>query len=246
MTGTLVVTGASRGIGAACARRAATEGWKVVVNYNASRAAAEEVVSEIRAAGGQALAVPGNVQIETDVMALMDAAEAAFGPLAGLINNAGILDRAAPLAEIDLARWERVFAVNTTGAFLASREAVRRMLRRGQGGAIVNLSSMAAQLGAPLEFVDYAASKGAVESMTIGLAKEVAGQGIRVNAIRPGLIDTEMQAASGDPNRAARLMASVPMGRIGTAAEVAEAAVWLLSERASYITGAILPVSGGR
>ena len=246
MNKVLVVTGASRGIGAACALRAAEDGWTVVVNYKTSAGAADRVVAAIHAMGGRALAVPGDVAAEADVLSLFDAAEAAFGPVSALVNNAGILETAMPLTEMDQARWERVFAVNVTGSFLAAREAVRRMLRGGQGGAIVNLSSMAAQLGGPLEFVDYAASKGAVESMTIGLAKEVAGRGIRVNAVRPGLIDTEMQAASGDPNRASRLLGSVPMGRVGTAAEVAEAVVWLLSDQASYVTGAILPVSGGR
>lgn len=246
MTGLLIVTGGARGIGAACARLAAQSGWSVVVNYNASSDAAEEVVASIAAAGGNAVAVKGDVAREADVMALFDAAEAAFGPLRGLINNAGILDRAASLADIGLSRWERTLSVNATGSFLAAREAVRRMLRHAQGGAIVNMSSMAAPLGAANEFVDYAASKGAVESMTIGLSREVAACGIRVNAIRPGLIDTDMQKASGEPDRLSRLMATVPMGRAGRADEVAAAAIWLLSDAASYVTGAILPVTGGR
>lgn len=246
MTGLLIVTGGARGIGAACARLAAQSGWSVVVNYNASSDAAEEVVASISAAGGNAVAVKGDVAREADVVALFDAAEAAFGPLRGLINNAGILDRAASLADIGLSRWERTLSVNATGSFLAAREAVRRMLRHAQGGAIVNMSSMAAPLGAANEFVDYAASKGAVESMTIGLSREVAAYGIRVNAIRPGLIDTDMQKASGEPDRLSRLMATVPMGRAGRADEVAAAAIWLLSDAASYVTGAILPVTGGR
>ena len=246
MAGMLIVTGGARGIGAACAQLAAQSGWSVVVNYNASSEAAETVVAGIAAAGGNAVAIKGDVAKEADVLALFDAAEAAFGPVRGLINNAGILDRAATLAEIGLPRWERTLSVNATGSFLSAREAVRRMLRHSQGGAIVNMSSMAAPLGAANEFVDYAASKGAVESMTIGLSKEVAAFGIRVNAIRPGLIDTEMQRASGEADRLTRLMATVPMGRAGRADEVAEAAIWLLSDAASYVTGAILPVSGGR
>ena len=242
----LLVTGASRGIGAACALRAARAGWQVAVNYNTSVAAAEAVADQIRAAGGVAVAFAGNIAVEAQVVALFDAVEAALGPVTGLINNAGISASASPLAGIDLARWDRIFATNATGSFLVAREAVRRMLKAGQGGAIVNMSSMAAPLGAAQEFVDYAASKGAVESMTIGLARELAAKGIRVNAIRPGLIDTEMQAASGEPDRVGRLIGTVPMGRVGRAEEVAEAAVFLLSDAASYITGAILPVSGGR
>lgn len=246
MAPVLLVTGASRGIGAACALRAARSGWRVAVNYNASAGAAAAVVDQIRAAGGSAAAFQGNVAVESEVLALYDAVEAALGPVTGLINNAGISAPASCLADIDLPRWERIFATNATGSFLAAREAVRRMLQAGQGGSIVNISSMAASLGAAQEFVDYAASKGAVESMTIGLAREVAAQGIRVNAVRPGLIDTDMQAVSGEPDRVGRLLATVPMGRVGRPDEVAEAAIFLLSDAASYITGAILPVSGGR
>ena len=246
MTKVLVVTGGSRGIGAACARRAAADGWCVVVNYCADAQAAARVVADIQAIGGQAVAVQADVAVEGDVAALFDAAEVAFGPVTGLINNAGIVQLASPLADMTLERWQRTLTVNATGSFLAARQAVRRMVDHGQGGAIVNLSSMAAVLGAAHEFVDYAASKAAVEAMTIGLSREVAAKGIRVNAIRPGLIDTEMQRGSGEADRLGRLVGTVPMGRIGRAEEVAEAAIWLLSDAASYVTGAILPVSGGR
>lgn len=242
----LVVTGGSRGIGAACARHAAAAGWRVVVNYRADAQAAAQVVADIAAMGGQAVAVSADVAVEADVVALFDAAEVAFGPVTGLINNAGIVQLASPLADMSLARWQQTFDTNATGSFLIAREAIRRMLAQGQGGAIVNMSSMAAALGAPHEFIDYAASKGAVEAMTIGLSREVAGKGIRVNAIRPGLIDTDMQRGSGEADRLGRLIGTVPMGRIGRATEVAEAAIWLLSDAASYVTGAILPVSGGR
>ena len=242
----LVVTGGSRGIGAACARRAAAAGWRVMVNYRADAQAAAQVVADIAAIGGQAVAVSADVAVGNDVVALFDAAEVAFGPVTGLINNAGIVQLASSLADMSLARWQQTFDTTATGSFLIAREAIRRMLAQGQGGAIVNMSSMAAALGAPHEFIDYAASKGAVEAMTIGLSREVAGKGIRVNAIRPGLIDTDMQRGSGEADRLGRLIGTVPMGRIGRATEVAEAAIWLLSDAASYVTGAILPVSGGR
>lgn len=244
--GALVITGASRGIGAAVARRAARDGWPVVVGYRSGAGQAAAVVSEIEQQGGRAIAVAGDVAVEADVLALFETAAAVFGGVGGLVNNAGILDRATTLAEIGTERWERVMRVNATGSFWAAREAVRRMMAAGTGGAIVNLSSMAASLGAAGEFVDYAASKGAVESMTIGLAREVGRHGIRVNAVRPGLIDTEIHAHSGRADRAQSLAGTVPLGRAGTAEEVAEAVVWLLSDAASYVTGAILPVSGGR
>ena len=241
---TLLVTGGSRGIGAACCLGAAREGWAVGVNYRGNRAAADRVVARIAGAGGQALALAGDVAVDVDTM--LDRLEAAFGPITGLVNNAGILDKATPLTEISLERWQRIQDVNATGAFLVLQKTADRMIRAGVGGAIVNMSSMAAPLGAAGEFVDYAASKGAVESLTIGAARELGPHGIRVNAIRPGLIATDIQADTGDANRAERLAGTVPLGRAGTAEEVAEAAVWLLSDRASYVAGAILPVSGGR
>lgn len=239
----LLVTGASRGIGAATARLAARRGWAVGVNYRDRADAAEAVCEAIRAEGGHAVALGADVSDLRAVAALFDACEAALGPLTGLVNNAGTLDRATPFEGITPERWRRILAVNLEGTLLCTQEALRRM---GPGGAIVNLSSMAAALGGAGEFVDYAASKGAVESFTLGLAREVGPRGIRVNAVRPGLIDTDMQADSGDPQRATRLAASVPLGRPGTAEEVAQAILWLLSEEASYVTGAILPVAGGR
>ena len=244
----LIVTGGARGIGAACARLAAASGWAVCVNYRASAAAAEALVREIEAAGGRAIAQPGDVAVEDDVAALFDAAQDAFGPVTGLVNNAGVLAQAMPLADMTLGRWNATLATNLSGAFLCAREAVRRMAvsRGGQGGAIVNVSSMGAVLGSPHEFVDYAASKGGLDTLTIGLAKEVAADGIRVNGVRPGLIDTEIHAASGDAARAERLAPSVPMQRVGTADEVARAVVWLLSDDASYSTGVTINVSGGR
>jgi NAD(P)-dependent dehydrogenase (short-subunit alcohol dehydrogenase family) len=248
MNRTLVVTGGSRGIGAACARLGAQAGWSVCLSYRSDRASAQAVVYDIEQAGGQAVAVACDVRREPDVIRLFDQAQAAFGPVSGLINNAGVLAPAARLAAMDLDRWNDTIATNLTGAFLCAREAVRRMVTAtgGAGGVIVNVSSMAAVLGAPNEFIDYAASKGAIDTLTIGLAKEVAAEGIRVNGVRPGLIDTAIHAASGDPDRAARLAPGVPMQRTGTPEEVAHAVVWLLSDEASYCTGVTIDVSGGR
>jgi len=247
MSDILIVTGGSRGIGAATCLRAARDGWSVVVNYQSNAAAAEAVVAEILASGGMAVAFQADVSVEAEVDGLFEFASQ-LGSLRGLVNNAGILKPATSFADISLARWQQIMAINLTGSFLCAREAVRRMAlsRGGEGGAIVNLSSMAAVLGAAHEFVDYAASKGGVDSMTVGLAKEFAADGIRVNGVRPGLIDTEMQKSSGDDGRAQRLAGTVPMARVGRSAEVAEAVVWLLSNAASYMTGVTLNVSGGR
>jgi NAD(P)-dependent dehydrogenase (short-subunit alcohol dehydrogenase family) len=244
----LVVTGAARSIGAAIARLAARDGYRVVVNYSASRQAAESVVGEIEAAGGEAVALPGDVADEGDVLRLFESVDKRFGRLDGLVNNAGIISQSGRLENLKAADLKRVFDVNTIGSFLCAREAVKRMstARGGQGGAIVNLSSAAAILGSPGEFVHYAASKGAINTMTIGLAKEVAREGIRVNAVEPGMIDTDMQKASGDPGRVARIVPTIPIGRCGTPEEIAETVLFLLSDAASYVTGAILRVTGGR
>ena len=244
----LIVTGAARGIGAAIARLAARDGYRVVVNYSASRSAAESVVSEIEAAGGEAAALPGDVAVEADVLRLFESVDKRFGRLDGLVNNAGIITQSGRLDSLRTEDLKRVFDVNTIGSFLCAREAVKRMstMNGGKGGAIVNLSSAAAILGSPGEFVHYAASKGAINTMTIGLAKEVAREGIRVNAVEPGMIDTDMQKASGDPGRVARIVPTIPIGRCGTPEEIAETVLFLLSDAASYVTGAILRVTGGR
>lgn len=244
----LIVTGASRGIGAATARAAGRAGYSVVVNYTAQRAAAESVVRDIEAAGGSAVAIHADVSREADVLRLFAETDGLFGRLDGLVNNAGVVGRSSRFTELDTGDLHRVFAINVFGSFLAAREAVKRMStsRGGRGGAIVNLSSGAATLGSPGEFVHYAASKGAINTMTIGLAKEVAREGIRVNAVEPGMIETDMQAASGDPGRVARIVPTVPMARAGSPEEVAGPILFLLSEAASYMTGAILRVSGGR
>jgi len=248
MSDVLIVTGGSRGIGAATARLAAERGYAVCVNYRAQREAAERLAAEIGAAGGRAIAVGADVASEADVVRLFAEVDAALGVVTALVNNAGILERQTRVDAIDAARIDRVFATNVRGAFLGAREAVRRMstAHGGAGGAIVNVSSRAAQLGAPGEYVDYAASKAAVEAMTVGLAREVAAEGIRVNGVRPGIIYTEIHGDGGEPGRVDRLAPTLPMKRGGEAVEVARAILWLLSEEASYSTGSFIDVSGGR
>src|SRR5690606_9574442 len=244
----LLVTGASRGIGAATAMLAAASGYAVCVNYRARKDEAEQVVEAIRRAGGFAIHAAADVSKEDEVERLFAKIDAELGTITALVNNAGILERQMRLEEMDAARIARVQATNVVGSFLCAREAVRRMARSrgGPGGSIVNVSSMAARLGSPNEYVDYAASKGALDTMTIGLAREVAHEGIRVNAVRPGLIDTEMHASGGEPGRIDRLKSSVPLQRGGTAEEVARAILWLLSDEASYTTGSFIDVSGGK
>jgi NAD(P)-dependent dehydrogenase (short-subunit alcohol dehydrogenase family) len=248
MAKVVLITGASRGIGRATARLLGAQGWSVGVNYAHDVAAAQETAAEVGRAGGHARVIAGDVAQEADVIAMFDALEHAFGPIDALVNNAGIVAPSLQLADMDVARLKRVFDVNVLGAYLCAREAARRMSqdRGGKGGAIVNVSSAAARLGSPNEYVDYAGSKGAVDTLTIGLAKELGPQGVRVNAVRPGLIDTEIHASGGQPDRAARLGVNTPLGRPGSAGEVAEAIVWLLSDAASYVNGALLDVSGGR
>lgn len=244
----LLITGASRGIGAATARLAAARGWDVAVNYTRDADAAEGVADAVRALGRRAITVAADVADEAAVLAMFTRIDGELGRLTGLVNNAGIVDMKARLDEMSVARWQRMWAVNISGSLLCAREAVRRMSRRhgGAGGAIVNLSSVAARLGAPAMYVDYAASKGAIDTFTEGLAQEVAAEGIRVNAVRPGIIDTDIHADSGDRNRPQAAAAIIPMQRPGTPDEVAAAIVWLLSAEASYTTGAILDVGGGR
>lgn len=248
MARVLLVTGGSRGIGAATARLAARQGYAVALSYRANREAAEEVAAGIRAGGGEALALQADVSSEAQVLELFAAVDRAWGRLDALVNNAGILEAQMRLEAMSAERLQRVFATNVIGAMLCAREAVRRMSTRygGQGGAIVNVSSAAARLGSAGEYVDYAASKGALDTFTLGLAKEVAAEGIRVNAVRPGLIHTDIHASGGEPGRVDRLAATVPMGRGGRAEEVAAAILWLLGEEAAYVTGALLDVSGGR
>jgi len=247
-TGVMIVTGGGRGIGAATARLAAKKGYAVCVNYLNDRDAAESVVHEIRAADGRAIAVAGDVSSEKDVLNLFRESDRSLGRLTALVNNAGIVVRRARVEDMDVERLQRMFAVNVVGAFLCAREAVRRMSTRhgGKGGVIVNLSSSAARIGSADEWVDYAASKGAIDTLTLGLAREVAEEGIRVNAVRPGFVNTDLHANAGDPLRIERLRAGIPMKRGGEAEEVARAILWLASDEASYTTGALLDVSGGR
>lgn len=248
MNNVLIVTGGSRGIGAATATLAAERGYAVCVNYRKNDAAANAVVAGIQAAGGIALAIGADVASEACVERLFDTVDATLGPLTALVNSAGILERQTRVEEIDAARIDRVFATNVRGAFICAREAVRRMstAHGGAGGAIVNVSSRAAQLGAPGEYVDYAASKAALDALTIGLAREVAGEGIRVNGVRAGIIYTDIHADGGEPGRVDRLGPTLPMQRGGDAIEVARAILWLLSDEASYSTGTFIDVAGGR
>ena len=248
MSKVLLVTGGSRGIGAAAALLAAKQGYAVAVNYTANSLAADEVVRQIRAAGGTAIAVKADVSIDADVVGIFKKVDAKLGRLTALVNNAGVVDMPSRVDAMSVERLQRMFAINVFGSFACAREAVKRMSTRydGAGGSIVNVSSAAAKLGAPGQYVDYAAAKGAIDSFTIGLAKEVALEGIRVNAVRPGIIDTDIHASGGLPNRAKDLAPLVPMQRAGTADEVAEAIVWLLSDKASYTTGSVIDVAGGR
>jgi NAD(P)-dependent dehydrogenase (short-subunit alcohol dehydrogenase family) len=248
MNKVLLVTGGSRGIGAATALLAAQNGWSVAVNYTANSLAADEVVRQIRASGGQAMAVQADVADEAQVLRMFEHIDAKFGRLSGLVNNAGVVDVTARVDEMSVVRWKRMFDINVIGSMVCAREAVRRMSTKhgGEGGSIVNVSSAASRLGSPGQYVDYAAAKGAIDAFTIGLAKEVAAEGIRVNAVRPGLIETEIHASGGLPNRVKELQHLVPAQRGGTADEVAQGIVWLLSDSASYTTMSFLDISGGR
>ena len=248
MSKVMLITGASRGIGAETARLAAARGYALCLNYRSNEAAASELLDSLNAGGHQAILFQADVSVESEVEAMFRAIDDEFGRLDGLVNNAGILETQCDLVDMDPARWRRVLDINVVGSFLCARESVKRMSTRhgGSGGAIVNLSSRAAALGGPHEFVDYAASKGAIESMTIGLAREVADQGIRVHAVRPGLIYTDIHTDAGEPGRVDRLKAGVPMQRGGYPLEVAEAIMWLLSDASSYTTANFIDVSGGR
>lgn len=248
MAGVMMITGGGRGIGAATARLAAARGYAVCVNFLRDHDAAQAVVRDIRNDGGRAIAVPGDVASEADVVRLFQECDRSLGPLAALVNNAGIVATRSRVEAMDAARLQRMFSINVVGAFLCAREAIKRMSTKhgGKGGAIVNVSSGAARLGSPGEWVDYAASKGAIDTMTLGLAKELAEENIRVNCVRPGFVNTGIHAGAGEPDRIERLRAGIPMKRGGEPEEVARAILWLLSDEASYSTGAILDVTGGR
>ena len=245
---TIVITGGSRGIGRATALRAAREGWSIAINYLRDEDAARQTAKDVNGLGGRATTVQGDISVEADVVAMFDVAQKAFGALDGVVVNAGIVAPSAPLAEISAARLKQMFDVNVYGSYLCAREAARRLARDrgGRGGSLVLVSSAAARLGAAFEYVDYAGSKAALDALAVGLAKELGAQGVRVNAVRPGLIQTDIHASGGQPDRAQRLGRSTPLGREGQPAEVAEAIFWLLSNASSYTTGAILDVAGGR
>ncbi|MFZ2306512.1 MAG: SDR family oxidoreductase [Rhodoferax sp.] len=244
----VLITGASRGIGAATALLAAQKGYAVAVNYTSNSLAADEVVRQIRAGGGTAITVQADVAVEAQVLAMFEKVDARLGPLSALVNNAGIVDVACRVDGMDVARLQRMFTTNIIGSFVCAREAVKRLSTKygGAGGSIVNVSSAAARIGSPGQYVDYAASKGAIDTFTLGLAKEVAAEGIRVNGVRPGIIDTDIHASGGEPGRAQRVAPQIPMQRPGTAQEVAQAILWLMGQEASYTTGALLDVAGGR
>jgi NAD(P)-dependent dehydrogenase (short-subunit alcohol dehydrogenase family) len=246
MNKVVIITGASRGIGSATAILAAERGYSVGVNYLNNKKTAEDLVQKIERNGGRAIAVVGNVAVEGEVIRFFNQVEDQFGPVNYLVNNAGILNQQSLFKDMSLERWEHIFATNVTGSFLCAREAVRRMTKNKVSGAIVNVSSMASKFGAPFEYVDYAATKGAIDVMTIGMARELAAENIRVNAVRPGVIYTEIHASGGEPNRPDRMKDVIPMKRAGKAEEVAQAILWLLSDESSYVTGSIIDVSGGR
>lgn len=248
MSKVIIITGGSRGIGAATAKLAATRGYDVCINYHKNRTAAEGVVGEIEASGGKAIAIAADVSLESDVNNLFKIVDKKLGPISALVNNAGILEKQLRVEDIDATRLNRIFATNVVGSFLCAREAVKRMSikRGGHGGAIVNVSSAASRLGSAGEYVDYAASKGAIDTLTIGLSREVAEEGIRVNAVRPAFIYTDMHADGGEPGRVDRIKGSLPMKRGGRPSEVANAIIWLLSDEASYTTGTFIDLAGGK
>jgi NAD(P)-dependent dehydrogenase (short-subunit alcohol dehydrogenase family) len=248
MSPIVLITGGSRGIGAATALLAAQQGYAVAVNYTTNSLAADAVVQTIRASGGTAITVQADVAMESQVLAMFEKVDAKLGPLCALVNNAGVVDVACRVDAMEVERLQRMFQINVVGAFVCAREAVKRMSTRygGSGGCIVNVSSVAARLGGSGQYVDYAASKGALDTLTVGLAREVATEGIRVNGVAPGIIDTDIHASGGQPDRAQRLAPQVPMQRPGTAQEVAQAIVWLMSGAASYTTGTTIDVTGGR